>query len=255
LVTGATGAIGKAIARQIAALGGYEVVLGVRDEEKARRVVEEIRAATREAAVRYELVDLSLKSSVRALAERWAGPLHVLVNNAGATPKRRQETAEGIEVQFATNVLAYFWTIELFADRLAASAPARIVNVVSHWAGDLDLADLQFTRRAYDNDTAYRQSKQAERMLTVAFAERLRPRGITVNACHPGEVSSKLSNNLGYAGSDSPDQGARTPVWLTTSSDVANDTGKFFADLRPVPDRLTRDPAAIATLYSLCARY
>jgi NAD(P)-dependent dehydrogenase (short-subunit alcohol dehydrogenase family) len=177
------------------------------------------------------------------------------VNNAGATPRRREETAEGIEVQFATNVLGYFWMMQCFTERLGASAPARVVNVASHWAGDLDLADLEFRRRPYDNDAAYRQSKQANRMLTAAFAERLRPLGIAVNACHPGEVSSRLSNNLGYAGSDSPDEGARTPARLATSREGQEQTGKFFDQMRAIPDRFTRDRRAVEALYAACLKY
>jgi retinol dehydrogenase-13 len=255
LVTGAAGAIGGAIARQIAELGGYEVVLAVRDEARGKRAAEAIRQAVPAARVRYEAVDLSRRQAIRDLAGHWQGPLHVLVNNAGTTPRRRETTPEGIELQFATNVLGYFWMAQLFADRLQASAPSRIVNVASHWAGDLDLTDLEFTRRPYDNDTAYRQSKQANRMLTVALAERLRPRGIAVNACHPGEVSSRLSNNLGYAGSDSPDQGARTPVWLASTEAGQRLTGKFFADRREVPDSFATDRRAIEALYAACLNY
>ena len=101
LVTGATGAIGKAIARQIAEKQAYQVVLACRNEKKARQAVRDIAQATGNSQVRYELVDVSRPSSVQALAERWRGPLHVLVNNAAVTPRRRQETPEGIELQFA----------------------------------------------------------------------------------------------------------------------------------------------------------
>ena len=99
-------------------------------------------------------------------------------------------TREGIEQQFATNVLGYFWMIEAFIERLKQGSGTRIVNVASYWAGGLDLHDLEFKKRRYNNDAAYRQSKQADRMLTVAFAKRLQPLDITVNACHPGDVNS-----------------------------------------------------------------
>lgn len=255
VLTGATGAIGKAIARQIAALPGYEVVLACRDERKARAAVREITEAMGNARVRIELLDVSRKASIQALAGRWRGPLHILVNNAAITPKRRQETPEGIELQFATNVLGYFWMIEAFTEILRASAPARVVNVASAWSGDLDLADLEFTRRAYSNQEAYRQSKQANRMLTVAFSERLKPLGITVNACHPAGVGSPLSRNLGFALSQSPDAGARTPVWLATSPGVAQITGRYFERCREVHCRFATDRAAIAMLEEACRRY
>ena len=254
IVTGATGAIGRAIARQLAAKN-YQVILAARNEAKARQAVEDIMQATGNKQVRAELVDLARQASIRALVDRWEGPLHVLVNNAGATPRSRQETAEGIELQFATNVLGYFWLIDAFSEILKQSAPARVVNVASYWAGDLDLADLEFKRRRYNNNTAYRQSKQADRMLTVAFAEKLKPFGVTVNACHPGDVNSTLSNNLGFGGHDSPDEGADTPVWLATGETGGQVTGQYFERRRQVSDRFAEDKAAIEMLYQACRNY
>jgi NAD(P)-dependent dehydrogenase (short-subunit alcohol dehydrogenase family) len=255
LVTGATGAIGEAIARQLAAAPGFEVILIGRDEARTRQTAEAIRAATANNQVRYEVADLSRRASIQALAEHWHGSLHVLVNNAAVTPRTRQETPEGIELQWATNVLGYFWMIQAFHEQLARSAPARIVNVASYYAGDLDLTDVEFKRRRYDNNMAYRQSKQANRMLTAAFAPRLEPMGITVNACHPGDVNSKLSNNLGFGGHTSPDDGARTPVWLATEPVGQERTGQYFADQRLAPDPFTRDTAAVEALYRLCLEY
>jgi NAD(P)-dependent dehydrogenase (short-subunit alcohol dehydrogenase family) len=252
LITGATGAIGRAIAQQIAATSGYEVVLAGRNEDKARQAVREIIRATGNQRVRYELVDVSRWASIRELAERWQGPLHVLVNNAAITPRMRQETPEGIELQFATNVLGYFWMIEVFGKILRHSAPARVVNVASNYAGDLDLSDLEFKRRRYNNNTAYRQSKQANRMLTVAQAERLKAAGVAVNACHPGGVNSALSNSLGFGGSESPDKGASTPIWLATNPTGQQQTGKYFVDRREVRCRFGEDKAGVEALYRLC---
>jgi NAD(P)-dependent dehydrogenase (short-subunit alcohol dehydrogenase family) len=255
LVTGATGAIGQAIARQLAERESYEVVLASPHEEKAQQTVAEIQRATGNSNVRCELVDVSRHSSIQALVDRWQGPLHILINNAAASPRQRQETPEGIEAQFATNVLGYFWMTQLFSERLRASEPARVINVASYWAGDLDLSDLEFKRRRYDNGTAYRQSKQANRMLTVAFAQRLKPYTITVNACHPGDVNSRLSNDLGFGGHTSPDDGADTPVWLATDPVGQRETGKFFEQRHAVRCRFGEDTAAVEALYAACLTY
>jgi NAD(P)-dependent dehydrogenase (short-subunit alcohol dehydrogenase family) len=255
LVTGATGAIGKAIAERIAARPDYEVVLVCRDAAKAETTVREIRRRTGNARVRYELVDLARRASIRALAERWRGSAHVLVNNAAVTPRRREETPEGIERQFATNVLGYFWMIAAFRDHLTRSAPARIVNVASYWAGGLELDDLEFKRRCYDNDEAYRQSKQAGRMLTTAFAERLKGARIAVNACHPGDVVSTLSRNLGFGGQETPDRAARTPAWLATEVVGTDVTGKYFEHQREVPCRFGADREAVEALFHACEGY
>jgi NAD(P)-dependent dehydrogenase (short-subunit alcohol dehydrogenase family) len=200
-------------------------------------------------------VDVSSSSSVEALAARWQGPLHVLVNNAAVTPRRRQETPEGIELQLATNVLGYFWMIRAFGQHLKRSTPARVVNVASYWAGNLDLTDLEFRRRPYDNNAAYRQSKQADRMLTVAFAERLQSPGVAVNACHPGDVRSTLSGNLGFGGSQTPDEGARTPTWLAVESIGGDVTGRYFEYLKEVRCPFGANRAAVDALYRACATF
>ena len=255
LVTGATGAIGKAIARQLAATPDSEVVLVCRDKNKAEQVVKEIVDSTGNSAVRFELADLSRYGDIRRLVERWTGPLHGLINNAACTPRTRQETPEGIEMQFATNVLGYFRLIDEFTAILKASVPARIVNVASYWAGGLDLNDLEFTRRSYDNDQAYRQSKQADRMLSAAFSEKLEPFHIAVNACHPGDVNSTLSNNLGFGGHETPDQGADTPVWLATHPIGQQKTGLYYEYRCESNCTFSRDRQAVNELYELCANY
>jgi NAD(P)-dependent dehydrogenase (short-subunit alcohol dehydrogenase family) len=255
LITGANGAIGQAIARQMAALPQYELVLVGRNEQRMAEATAAVQSATGNRRVRYELADLSRQADILDLAGRWQGPLHVLVNNAAASPRRRQETPEGIEVQWATNVLGYFWLIRAFRDHLIASAPARIVNVASYYAGNLDLTDVEFEQRPYDNKRAYRQSKQANRILTAVFARRFAGQGVVVNACHPGDVNSQLSNDLGFGGHESADEGARTPVWLATHPDAAQVSGQYFAQKRSVPDPFVQDETAVEALYRLCLTY
>lgn len=254
IVTGATGAIGRAIAWQIASRG-YRVVITAKDEAKAQQVLKQIIEISSNENVKYEMVDLSRKNSIVEFRKRWDGPLHLLVNNAAATPRRKKLTPEGIEMQWATNVLGYFWMIEQFKDLLEENSPSRIVNVASYWAGDLDFNDLEFKNRYYNNDTAYRQSKQADRMLTVVFSERLKSNGITVNACHPGDVNSKLSNNLGYGGHESPDQGADTPSWTATSPDLEGVTGKYFEHKRESNCRFGQDTQGVEKLFEICKNY
>ncbi len=255
LVTGATGAIGKAIASQIASAPGYRVVLLARNEKKVSVAVEELQRATGTSEICYQLADLERADDILALAERWQGALHALVNNAAETPRAREETEEGIERQFATNVLGYFRMIQAFTPILNSSSPSRVVNVASYWAGGLDLSDLEFKRRSYDNDTAYRQSKQANRMLTVSFADRLKSQRITVNACHPGDVNSKLANDLGFGGHQSPDQGAITPAWLATDAIGGKVSGKYFERQQETPCRFARDHAGIEALFNACIAY
>jgi len=255
LVTGASGAIGKAIALEIARQPGYRVALLCRDPQKAESAVSEIAELSGNRHLSLEIVDVSRKTSIDALSRRLQAPVHVLVNNAATTPRQRCETPEGIELQFATNVLGYFWLIQALMEQLKAGAPSRVVNVASYWAGGLDLDDLEFKKRPYDNDTAYRQSKQADRMLTVAFARRLREHGIAVNACHPGDVSSSLSNDLGFGGHESPGEGARTPAWLATDATGQRETGKYFEHMQMRRCRFGEDGEMVEALYQACLAY
>jgi NAD(P)-dependent dehydrogenase (short-subunit alcohol dehydrogenase family) len=255
LITGATGVIGNAIARALAATPDYALVLLARDEARATRAVDAIRRDTGNGDVSFVIADVSRRHSIQALADSWQGPLHVLVNDAGVAPQRRETTAEGIELTFATNVLAYLWMAQAFAPHLEGSAPARIVNVASYWAGDLDMHDLEFRRRRFDNHTAYRQSKQANRMLTVALAEVMAKRGISINACHPGDPSSVLSRNLGFGGSQSPEDAASTPVMLARGELGAEGTGCYFEHGRKTTCQFAKDKDGIAQLYEICLGY
>jgi NAD(P)-dependent dehydrogenase (short-subunit alcohol dehydrogenase family) len=254
IITGAYGAIGKAIAQQMAQKG-YRTVLVGRDEKSLIQAMEEIKSVTGNPEIYCETVDLSRKSGIIEFSKKWKGSLDILINNAATSPRKRVETHEGIEMQFATNVLGYFWMTIYFSEFMKNVEDARIVNVASYWAGGLDLDDPEFKRRKYDNDASYRQSKQANRMLTVAFSEKLKPFNITVNSCHPGDVNSKLSNSFGFGGHETPDQGAATPVWLATDPSLKNITGKYFEHKQESDCAFAKDKVVVEKLYSICEEY
>jgi retinol dehydrogenase-13 len=255
LITGATGAIGKSIARLIAEQENHAVTILARNENKAVDIVSEIRRSTGNQNVSFIRCDLSRKQEIIDAANMWKEPLHILINDAGITPRKREETPEGIEMQWATNVLGYFWMMKYFSPILEKSAPARIVNVASYWAGDMNMNDPEFKHRHYNNDNAYRQSKQANRMLTVAFSNRLKNKGITVNSCHPGDVRSTLASNLGFGGHESPDQGAATPVWLATSNELEGVTGKYFEHLQDSHCNFGRNIEKVEKLFEIFDSY
>jgi NAD(P)-dependent dehydrogenase (short-subunit alcohol dehydrogenase family) len=242
VVTGATGAIGGAIARQLAD-EGFELILPARNPGRVKRlpgtVVE---------------VDLARRASIEGFARNFRGPLHALVNNAAECPRSREETPEGIERQLATNVLGYLWLTQALEGALGEAGTSRVVLVASYWAGGLELDDLEFRRRRYDNGSAYRQSKQANRMLAAALADRLAPQGTWIGSCHPGDVNSKLSNALGFGGSESPEDGADTPAWLVTAPSLGS-SGGYYANRRAVACEFSRDPARNSALLAKLAGY
>jgi NAD(P)-dependent dehydrogenase (short-subunit alcohol dehydrogenase family) len=254
IVTGAYGAIGRAIAMGIAAKG-FGVTLVGREMSKLEKVRSSIAKDTGNPRLTCESVDLSSHGEIVDFSRRWSGPLHLLVNNAATAPRMRTETAGGIEMQWAANVLGYFRMIKYFSVFMEGQVDARIVNVASYWAGGMNLADPEFKTRPYDNDVAYRQAKQANRMFSAAFSERLKMKGISVNSCHPGDVNSKLSNAFGFGGSESPEQGAETPLFLALSGTVSGITGKYYEHLREVSCPFSSDLPGVERLFELCDSY
>jgi len=253
-VTGATGTIGRAITRGLVEQN-FHVVMITRNPEKSRQVREEIISETGIDSLEFVLADLSRHQSIRDLQARWEKPLHVLINNAAVTPPSRKETPEGIELQWATNVLGYYWMITEFHPVLQQSGTARVVNVASYWAGGLDLSDPEFKERPYTNGAAYRQSKQADRMLSQALAQQYQNQGIVVNSCHPGDVPSNLSRNLGFGGHESPEKAASTPLWLAVSPEAGRFTGQYVEDKSPTSCPFAADQEQVHRLLEILRAY
>jgi NAD(P)-dependent dehydrogenase (short-subunit alcohol dehydrogenase family) len=238
-------------------------VLGCRDLERGRRTAAELRALPAAVNVDVMQVDTSSRRSIRDFAKafRSARPrLDVLVNNAGISQGESRTSIDGLELTFATNVLGYFLLTNELLPVLRASPPARIVNVASAFASDLDLDDLQFERRRYDGMKAYAQSKACNRLWTWALARRLGETRVTANAMTPGFVpGTELSRDMppsiramfSTRGGRSPAEGADTAVWLATSPDVDGVTGKFFSDRRERPCEF-RNEADEERLWSIC---
>ncbi len=248
LVTGATNGIGKVTAEELANQGASVVILG-RNADRAQATASEIRAKSGNPGIDYLVVDLSSLAQVRQVAEEFKkkyNRLDVLVNDAGAIFAQRQVTVDGYEKTFAVNHLAYFLLTNLLLDLLKASAPACIVNVSSHshTFGSLDFDDLQTRHYFYGGYTAYGRSKLANIMFTYELARRLEWTGVTANALHPGGVNTGFGKNNGGVMSLAmkiigprqltPEQGAKTSIYLASSPEVEGVTGKYFVDCQPV---------------------
>ena len=258
VVTGATGGIGGAAAAGLARRGAT-VVLLCRSREKGE--------AARQAmgpAAHVVLADLASQAQVRAAAaeitKRWP-KVHVLVNNAATYHGRRRLTEDGIERQWAVNHLAPFLLTSLLVPRLRAGAPSRVVTVSSNAHTDIREVpwdDLQMARGRYRGFRQYGVTKLANVLFTRELARREAAHGVTANAMHPGVVATELLLNgfpplrLVQRFLRTPEEGARTAVWLASSPEVAGVTGKYWIDERPVdPSPAARDDAAARRLWEI----
>jgi NAD(P)-dependent dehydrogenase (short-subunit alcohol dehydrogenase family) len=265
MVTGATAGIGAVASQEIARTGATVVVVG-RNPDKCAATVTQIKQQTGNPRVDFLLADLSVQQSIHELAAVFKtryGRLDVLLNNAGAVYLRRQESADGIELTFALNHLSYFLLTHLLIDVLKATSPSRIVNVASdaHRGNKLNFDDLE-ARQRYQAFPVYGRSKLANILFTYELARRLANTHITVNALHPGFVASSFGKNNGWLGrivmnivhrfAISPAEGARTPVYLATSSAVAEVTGKYWEKEKAVASSPeTYDEAAAQRLWRI----
>jgi NAD(P)-dependent dehydrogenase (short-subunit alcohol dehydrogenase family) len=259
LVTGATDGIGRETALELARVGARVVVHG-RDRDRVETTRAAIVAATGNEAVETAVADLASQRAVRALSaeihERF-DLVHVLVNNAGVYMHRRVLTEDGLETTFAVNHLAPFLLTRLLLDRLAAAARggrvARVVTVssVAHQRGVVDLGNLQ-GERVFSPYGSYALSKLCNVLFTIELAERLRDSGVTANTLHPGVVATKLLRaGFGSMGG-SVAEGARTPVFLASSPEVEQVSGRYFVGRQPVePAPPARDRASRKALWAL----
>jgi NAD(P)-dependent dehydrogenase (short-subunit alcohol dehydrogenase family) len=199
IVTGGNGGLGLETSR-ILAKAGAEVVIAARNAQKAEAALATVRAAAPQAAVSVWPLDLSSLASVRAFTARWLaerGALDVLVNNAGVMALPRTLSAEGYEMQFATNHLGHFALTLGLMPALQARPGARVVTVASaaHWFGTLHLDDPDGAK-GYDAWLWYGQSKLCNLLFTAELDRRLRAAkaGVAALAAHPGYAATDLQH-------------------------------------------------------------
>jgi NAD(P)-dependent dehydrogenase (short-subunit alcohol dehydrogenase family) len=272
IITGGNSGIGKATAIALAGAGA-RVVITARDLDRGRVAVTDIAAASGSDAVELVVFDLADLSSVRAgaadLLER-CSRIDVLVNNAGLILSERSLSADGYESTFAINHLGPFLLTELLRQRLIDSAPSRIVNVAStahNFARRGMVFDDLMAERSYKQMEVYGRTKLANILFTIELADRLSGTGVTANSLHPGSVATGYARDGDTTGflawgvkvyapfSLTPEQGARTSVYLASSPEVEGVTGKYFAKSRQkTPSANARDREAAARLWEISER-
>lgn len=268
LVTGAGSGLGQAVATGLARQGARVVVVG-RSTARAEEAMEAIHSRAPSAQLEPLACDLSVQSSIRAAAKEFLSRhdrLDVLVNAAGVFRKERQVTPDGLELTFATNVMAYFLLTSLLLDALKnaalAGGSARIVNVASKYGNTkLDFDDLQTAKGRYSYLRSTPPTMLARVLLTQEFAERLHGSGVVANAVHPGLVKNTsllqdvggpfrwITNTFGAPA----EQGAETALWLATAPEAAAVSGKLWAKRKELPTPgMGADPQARKRLWDAC---
>ena len=246
LVTGATSGIGLAACAGFARLGATVLAVG-RSPARAQAAVAQLVQEVPNADIRPLACDLSSLNDTRVLADRLAsdlGRLDVLVNNAGVMPARRQRSADGHELMFATHVLAPFALIAWTRGLLERSAPGRVINVSSGgmYSESIRAYDLESDHEPYSPKKLYARSKRALVAISESWAQRLDGAGVVVHAMHPGWVDTAGVRRAMPAFASivgpiirSAQEGADTVVWLGAAPQALESTGGFWSDRRRRP--------------------
>ena len=268
IITGANRGIGKAATMEIAK-SDAKIYMACRSIDSAEKTKEELISETKNQNIFVKELDLSSVQSIQKFAESFQkeeSKLDVLINNAGIMSQTKKLTDRGVEMTFAVNVIGHHLLTKLLVDPLKNASPSRIVNVASDYAGGLDLDDINYDKRNYDLTAAYKQSKQANRMLTREWARRLEKEKISVYSLTPGFVPKTdlfreqtkgnkiMLSTFGLVGGRSVEQGADTIVWLASIDKITGSNGGFFKDRKEQRDSFT-NPTDEKRLWDICEKY
>jgi len=272
IVTGANTGIGRETAKALLAHNA-KVYIAVRNEEKAKSAIAELKEQTGKEAIflKLDLADLkSIKSSTEEFISK-EKELHVLFNNAGVmVPPIEQLTTQGYDLQFGTNVLGHFYFTKLLLPTLLATArispdgKARIVNTSSighEFSSGIDYNTLKESpaRKKKGVQFLYTQSKLGNVHISNEFAYRYGDQGIVSTSLNPGNIKTDLQRNMTpfqyfmiVAILFTPSFGALTQLWAGTSPQGAELNGKYLIPWARVGEAtsVANDPKQSAELWT-----
>ena len=265
LITGATNGIGVETARELFDRGAKLTVL-CRSESKGNTLREALGAGPEQ--IDLLLCDMTSLTEVRQAAQQYLDsgkPLDLLVNNAGVVNTERRLSQDGYEEMLAVNHLAPFLLTTQLLPLIEQSDYARIVNVASHahhFVKGMGFDDLQLEKK-FKTFGAYGRSKLANMLFTRELAQRLADSKVTVNAVHPGAVSTGLgTQNKSIFSSiaplllkpffKTPAQGAQTSLYVALAQELDGVSGQYYANCKPSrPKPWAQDDAAAKKLWQL----
>lgn len=253
IVTGGASGLGLETSRALAKAGA-SLTLAVRNAAQGDAAVNALGEETGNRDIHVGLLDLADPASVKRFANTWLArgvALHMLINNAGIMACPLTRTAQGWELQFATNHLGHFaLTRALLPLLLKAEAP-RVVALSSsgHRLSPVQFDDIHFERREYNKWKAYGQAKTANALMALHLDTLHAKDGLTANAAHSGGVLTGLSRYLpreemealGWVkpgadaneippGFKNAEQGAATSVWAATAPELQGHGGLYLED-------------------------
>jgi retinol dehydrogenase 12 len=243
VLTGASSGLGLETAKQLASQGA-EIVMVVRNQTRGECARSQVAEVATGKAPMLMLADVSVQPEVRRLAQEVKGRyerIDILINNAGNAFNTREESADGLELTWATNTLAPFLLTHLLLPVLIAAPAGRVVNVTTEvYSRKLDLDNLQ-GERTYSWMGAYRTSKLGVVLFTTELARRIEDSGVTVVVLSPGPTKTNFGGGgpSGLMGAvfsvlkhtpllKSPDQASEGIVWAATAPELAGTPGAFY---------------------------
>ncbi|QXX76200.1 General stress protein 39 [Methylovirgula sp. HY1] len=263
VVTGGTSGIGEVAALALAGMGA-RIVLVARNKGRGEATLARLEQQAPGVGHRLHYADLAQLAEMKRVAVEIAAAeprIDILINNAGAMFANREVTKDGFEKTFATDHLSYFVLTAGLRERLLAAGSARIINTSSHAhkTAQFDINDLQSTKN-YTSFLAYGRAKLANILFTRELARRTAGTGVTVNCLHPGFVATRFGDEAGglighviglaKVLAISPEEGAKTLIYLATAPEVATKSGEYFyKSRRTAPARAGRDDAMARALW------
>jgi len=266
VITGATSGIGEVAADRLAAKGA-RIVFIARDKARGEETLKHLRAIAPGAQHAAYYADLSQLSDMKRVSAEIAAAepkIDVLINNAGALFNTRRVSADGLEMTFAVNHMAYFVVTNLLLPRMGAGARVVSTSSDAHKGAKLNFDDLQ-SEHGYSGFGVYGRSKLCNILFTRELARRIKGTGVTANCLHPGFVATRFGDQSGGILSFAvraaknfaltPEQGAETIIYLASSPDVADVTGGYFIKSKSAtPTREAQNEADAKRLWDVSAK-
>jgi NAD(P)-dependent dehydrogenase (short-subunit alcohol dehydrogenase family) len=231
-ITGATDGVGKLVAHDLAKQNAdATIILHGRNKDKLQNTINEIKRASNNNNMDGFVADFSALEDVRKLAKDVLSnysSIDILINNAGAGFAAPRYGKDGTEIRMTVNYFAPFLLTRILLPVIKNAAPSRIVNVSSAGQSPVNFDDIMLNKN-FDGVKAYTQSKLALIMFTIDLAEELKDDNVTVNALHPGTyLDTNMVNAAGITPLGTAQSGADAEIYLATSPDLKNITGKYF---------------------------